>query len=728
MNRLNAKFEFTRRDLARLIAVSGAAAANGNAASEPREWSVTAAGCTQKLALVDGHYRCTSLRNAESGQEWLHPDESSDEFLVQIADTEKGSLTLTGKSGWRYVSFEEKRRDRGWHESAITLESDAHPVRVTRHYAAHERLAVIRQWTVVTNTGTRPLRVTRLDMFRLRVGPATRALELRWINNFGRAMIPSPGNPIQSRAIEENTEQLVRTGPYSPDCAWFSLGVPDSGELLAGGWEWSGDMAVGFGGGLAPCLIYGGLDPARMSEPLAPGARMVSPAGWYGFAGGGADGAAALSHALVRDALGPALPAKDFPWVAYDTWSASLDKERNPANEPGRDPWFPTEKNVLGQLEAAAAIGCELFLWDYGWFPRVGDWWFDPERFPKGPQSVTRAVHNRGMKLGLWFGFGNAMRESRVVREHPDWLAEYNGKPIPDDFFIRTAASTWNTRILCLGHRPAREWVKEQLARVIDQSEIDWLKHDFDLITTCQARHHTHTEGDGRLAACEAFYDIMDFVRTRYPHIVCEHWMNDSATPDYGVVQRHHVQLIGDAYDAFRLRQMVYGHLQVFPLDRQQRYLRLEDSKGELTTMLQSSMLGGPWTLLSDPRLLDNAQRKRLASEIGLYKRFRHLFASGRVDRLIGRPHPRGWDALQLWDERAGDGALYVFRDRHPDAGCSVRLRGLQRAPEYQAEFIRAGTTARFTGAKLIDEGVRVELAQPDTCELIALRRLTGKA
>ena len=481
---------------------------------------------------------------------------------------------------------------------------------------------------------------------------------------------------------------------------------------------------VNLSGGVDPCLISGGLDSESMSETVAPGASMASPVGWYGFVRGDQDQAAALSHALVREALGPPLPDRDFPWAGYCTWATAIDRERNPHNEPGTHPWFPTERNVLGQVEAAAEIGCELFLWDYGWFPRVGDWWFDPARFPQGPGRVSRAVHERGMKLGLWFGFGNADQPSQVVREHPDWLAEYHGKPIPDDFFIRTAASTWNTRILCLAHRPAREWVKQQLARVIDAAQIDWLKHDFDLITICQARHHSHTPGDSRIESCAAFYEIMDFVRARYPKLVCEQWMNDSAVPDYGVAQRHHVQLIGDAYESFRLRQMVYGHLQIFPLDRQHRYLRLEDSRGDLATVLQSSMIGGPWTLLSDPRLLTAERRSLLTREIALYKRFRGLSATGRVYRLIGRPHPRNWDAFQLWDERRGEGVVYVFRNRHPSPTLPLRLKGLERRAAYQAEFLRARSSANLSGAALMDAGFRVELPEENTCELVALRRL----
>ena len=706
----------SRRDFGRVLVASGLARPVSSA-SAAREWSIAAGPCTQKVKIQDGKFICTSLASGAAGREWIHPAEISDEFLVRIA----GDVTLTGSSGWRLAGVEERAAGPGWRETAIALDSSTHAVRVTRHYAVHANLPVIRQWTTVTNTGATPLKITGLDTFRLRLGPAP--LELRWMNNFGRAMLPSPGNPFQSRTIDENTEQAIRTGPYSPDCAWFSLALPE-GEAMIGGWEWSGPMAVNLSGGVDPCLLSGGLDSEGMSESLAPGASMTSPVGWYGFVRGDQDQAAALSHALVREGLAPPLPKRDFPWIVYCTWATAIDRELNPHNEPGTHPWFPTERNLLGQVDAAAEIGCELFLWDYGWFPRVGDWWFDPVRFPQGPGRVSRAVRERGMKLGLWFGFGNADQPSQVVREHPDWLAEYRGKPIPDDFFIRTAASTWNTRILCLAHRPAREWVKQQLARVIDAAELDWLKHDFDLITICQARHHSHTPGDSRIESCAAFYEIMDFVRARYPKLVCEQWMNDSAVPDYGVVQRHHVQLIGDAYESFRLRQMVYGHLQVFPLDRQQRYLRLEQSRGDLATVLQSSMIGGPWTLLSDPRLLTPEQRGILTREIQLFKRFRSLSATARVYRLAGRPRPRGWDAFQLWDEQRGEGVVYVFRNRHPSVALPLRLKGLQSGVLYQAEFLRARSSARITGAALTDPGLRVELPAENTCELISLRRL----
>jgi alpha-galactosidase len=274
-----------------------------------------------------------------------------------------------------------------------------------------------------------------------------------------------------------------------------------------------------------------------------------------------------------------------------------------------------------------------------------------------------------------------------------------------------------------LGHRPAREWVKDQLQRVIEEFEIDWLKHDFDLITVCQAENHTHTPGDGRIAACAGFYEIMDFVRSKYPQVLCENWMNDSAVPDYGVLQRHHVQLIGDAYKAFLLRQMFYGHCQIFPPDRQHRYLRLEDSEGDLTTMLRSGSMGGPWTLLSDPRLLSSEQLEILTREIRFYKQHRHLLAGAKVYRLIGRPHPRGWDAFEFYDPKQLEGIVYVFRNKHPEASKYVPLKGLREDTTYRIGWADGRRSMNLSGRQLSTQGLLVELPQPGTSEVLLVSR-----
>lgn len=689
----------------------GQALAAGFALQPPRDtmWTIGNEAIRQTLAFTENSLRCVSLQHRKSGREWIHPALPSEEFLVSVGDP---PATVTGKGPLHFVRQIRSTSDT-WNELLLEFEVPGSSVVLTRRYLHHATLPIVRQQTMLRNDGSKPVTVARCDAFRLRVGPVPDPLELHWINNFGRGMMPEPGNPIHHASVDDNSRYKVRSGPYSPDFGWFALVQTGLREGLVGGWEWSGPMTVEFGDRRDPCLIHGGWDAEGLAELLEPGDTLVGPMGWYGFFIGGLDEAAHLSHQLV-EALAPPIKVERAPWVGYCTWSASLD-ERSPFNE-GSHPWFPTEHNLLSQVEAAARLGCDMFLWDYGWFPRVGDWYCDPRRFPNGPGDVVRAVKKAGMKLGLWIGFGNADDDSQVVRQHPDWLATYDGRPIPDRFFTRTAASVWKNRILCLAHRPAQEWVKEQLARVIDSFEVDWLKHDFDLITVCQDAHHTHTPGNSRVASCAAFYEIMDFVRGRWPNLLCENWMNNSGVPDYGAVQRHHVQLIGDAYEPFRLRQMFYGHVQVYPPDRQHRYLRFEDGKGDLLTMMRSGSIGGPFTILSDPRQMSADQRQILKEEIARYRAHRHLLMGAHVSRLLGRPHPRGWDGVQFWRPDLRQGLVYVFRDDHPHAECMVPLRHLDGIGVAWAENLDTGSAQKVT-----DGTLRVSLPKPGTCALFRL-------
>lgn len=696
-------------------------------------WLLSNRSIRELIVLDDeGRLSCRSLRNASGGPEWIDLEKPSDEFLVELSGLEPAagpagpgaaastvpdgsrdgaSVTLTGSSPWSLVGAA-RSAARGWRLLEVVLASRDHPVEVRRTWAVHRTLGVVRQWTTVRNTGTAGLTIRRIDSFRLRLAPAAEDLELSWINNYCRGLKPSPAHPVHRRTVGTNVRHHVETGPYSPDCAWFTLEIPGTGSGITGGWEWSGPMSVGFGDWDGPCLVNGGLAPEGMEEPLAPGASFRAPAGWYGFHADGIEGASRLAAAFTAAVSDCAPPKRDWPWLGYCTWADSLDGEKSPFVRKGAHPWFPTEENVLSQVEAAADAGFDLFILDYGWFPRVGDWWCDPERFPGGPKRIVRAVKGRGMKLGIWMGFAAADHGAAVARDHPEWLATYGGKPIPDAFPIRCSAQVWNTRVLCLGHRPVVDWIIEQADRVVEEFELDWFKHDFDTVTLCRSPEHTHTPGDGRIACVEGYYGILEHLHRRFPGLVLDNWESDSALPDHGMMARHHVHLIGDAYASFLLRQMFYGASRLFPHDRLHRYLRLEDSGADtaaaLRGALRSAMIGGPLTLLSDPRKWTPAAREVFAREAARHRRLRGLFRDGAMHALLGRPTGRGWDAFQF---QAGDrGVVFAFRNASPAAERRIALRGLHPRARYRVRDDDTGRTRLAVGARLADPGIVVRL------------------
>jgi len=121
--------------------------------------------------------------------------------------------------------------------------------------------------------------------------------------------------------------------------------------------------------------------------------------------------------------------------------------------------------------------------------------------------------------------------------------------------------------------------------------------------------------------------------------------------------------------------------------------------------------------------MFTDEQRRTVMASIAEYKRFRGLFGRAGFHRLVGRPHQRGWDAIQLGDGADREGAIYVFRNDHPNPVLPVRLRGLDAGANYEARFLDSQTTVRMTGAQLQESGLPVKLARRGSSELIALRR-----
>src|SRR6185503_8000119 len=99
------------------------------------------------------------------------------------------------------------------------------------------------------------------------------------------------------------------------------------------------------------------------------------------------------------------------------------------------------ERTMREEMDAAAALGTELFVVDAGWYvgagrdavedftSGLGSWRVDEERFPDGLGALTAYAHELGMKLGLWVE-PERVALSTVNREglaEEAWLATSGG-------------------------------------------------------------------------------------------------------------------------------------------------------------------------------------------------------------------------------------------------------------------------------------------------------------
>ena len=166
----------------------------------------------------------------------------------------------------------------------------------------------------------------------------------------------------------------------------------------------------------------------------------------------------------------------------FDGWFSALGVKPLPAPPlRGYTSWYNRYEDITEAAIRADLEGCksllspgDLFQIDDGWKPAVGDWLEpDSEKFPHGLKSLADEIHAAGFKAGLWLAPFAARYDSRLVREHPDWLLQIDGQPW-------RLGSNWGGFVSLDMDNPAvTDYLKRVFDRVIGEWGFDLVKLDF---------------------------------------------------------------------------------------------------------------------------------------------------------------------------------------------------------------------------------------------------------
>jgi alpha-galactosidase len=325
----------------------------------------------------------------------------------------------------------------------------------------------------------------------------------------------------------------------------------------------------------------------------------------------------------------------EFPCLVANSWGVLEDTS--------------TER-ILAMMDATAAVGAEVFVVDKGWERLVGDWHAN-DRFPSGLRWLSDQARERGMGFGVWCGFGNADPASPVALDHSDWLARWRGE-VPKLSFGNYA--------LCLGHDPARDWILEDLRRMVTEFRLTWFLHDFESIARCDRDDHTHDPGAGEHAAEAAWHHILRTLKAEFPQLVLENCWNGVRPLDLAMVRSHHTTITEDHCLSHWNSLAKVGLGRYLPLDWQSAYMGAEDLPPR--ARIAPYVIGGPWVLMDDPENWSDETRETLVTAAAAFRRWRGLLRTATVCRPVvdrdhttpSRPRPEtGMSCLQsaCWPE-----------------------------------------------------------------------------
>lgn len=121
------------------------------------------------VEFSDGHLELRSLRNAQTGRELTPAGVSSEEIFFSV--TEEETRRIHGQSeGWSFVKSDTRILKQGELQLDITLARDG--LRVTKSYVVHPLSSVIREWSVIENTGKEGIELLNPGFLDLSIGGA----------------------------------------------------------------------------------------------------------------------------------------------------------------------------------------------------------------------------------------------------------------------------------------------------------------------------------------------------------------------------------------------------------------------------------------------------------------------------------------------------------------------------------------------------------------------------
>ncbi len=132
-----------------------------------------------------------------------------------------------------------------------------------------------------------------------------------------------------------------------------------------------------------------------------------------------------------------------------------------------------SEHTLLEVLTGLHGLPFDVFQTDDGWQQAIGDWQAG-DAFPSGMAALAQRIAETGMTPGLWLAPFIMRPDSRLYRDHPDWLLRDSvGEPV-------LAGVNWGGPFHALDttHPEMEAWLTETLQRVRDWG-FSFLKLDF---------------------------------------------------------------------------------------------------------------------------------------------------------------------------------------------------------------------------------------------------------
>ncbi|MCR5794224.1 MAG: alpha-galactosidase [Solobacterium sp.] len=293
-----------------------------------------------------------------------------------------------------------------------------------------------------------------------------------------------------------------------------------------------------------------GIHPDTFKWHLAPQASFHTPEAVLAYSCTGLNGMSQIFHKLYAERLVRGYWRGRPRPVLLNNWEAT---------------YFDfDEAKLLGIAAEAKKLGIELFVMDDGWFTNrrndrsgLGDWEYDPERFPYGLGHYTEAIRDMGMMAGIWIEPEMVSPGTKIFREHPDWVIHEEGRPMHPGR---------HEYVLNFADPDVVQYIFEKLDRLLSEGGFDYVKWDMNRSMSDVFAASLPHQDELMHRYILGVYSLYERLIRKYPKTLFESCASGGGRFDPGMLYYAPQCWTSDDTDAYERQKIQYGTSMVYPV------------------------------------------------------------------------------------------------------------------------------------------------------------------
>ncbi|MBO4856435.1 MAG: alpha-galactosidase [Bacilli bacterium] len=502
-------------------------------------------------------------------------------------------------------------------ELVIILKDEKANVEVELHYLVFEECDVICRNVTIVNNGELELSVLKALSYQLDL--VNREFELTTLTG---GWASEMNQQKQTLIVEGKYSVESRTGNSSCRANPFFMlkeksASLDHGDVYLFNLIYSGnhleEIELSHYGLVR---VEAGINPFCFEFKLKQGERFETPYAVLTYSDKGINGARLNMHHFTNNHVIPSQWNNTIRPVVINNWEGTYFKF--------------TESKLLALANDAKKYGAELFVLDDGWFGArnsdtagLGDYNVNKKKLPSGLSGLSKKIHKKGMKFGLWFEPEAVNPDSDCYRAHPEWAIKC---------VDREPSLGRHELILNLSLKDVQDYLINSVSGILNSAKIEFVKWDMNR-NISDITFNDYEPGEFYHRYMLGLYRVLSELTKRFPDVLFEGCASGGNRFDLGILSYFPQIWASDDTDAHERITIQSGYYLGYPQSTVSAHVSSSPShqllrRTPIETRFNVAMFGvlGFELLFNE---LDKLEKKKCKQLIEVYKANREVLQFG---------------------------------------------------------------------------------------------------